>query len=90
MPLTSFRVFVGNRLVGYEDLDVINPESGEAEHGQTDAEDVSPTQLSKAYSSVPMLTAQEKVSDKLQSVFATFGITNCRSLSYTATTDSFC
>lgn len=28
------------RLVGYEDLDVINPESGEAEHGKTDAEDV--------------------------------------------------
>eukprot|EP00884_Botryococcus_braunii_P006702 jgi/Botrbrau1/16032/Bobra.7_2s0006.1 len=27
------------RLVGYEDLDVINPESGEAEHGTTDAED---------------------------------------------------
>lgn len=27
-------------LIGYEDLDVINPESSEAEHGKTDVQDV--------------------------------------------------
>lgn len=40
-PLANDRVCAEWRsLIGYEDLDVINPESSEAEHGKTDVQDV--------------------------------------------------